>query len=101
VVAALTDSVKPQGHLKDMRRRDPELAKGWGQIATPLSIATTGGLQNLNCANTEGLRFSKETAKCSGKGGPSPKLAGQKGGAPSLSEVPNQIVRFSMTTDKR
>ena len=55
VVAALTDSVNPQGYLKDMRRRDPELAKGWGQFATPLSIATTGGAQNLNCANTEGL----------------------------------------------
>ena len=55
VIAALTDSVNPQGYLKDMRRRDPELAKGWGQIATPLSIDTTGGPQNLNCANTEGL----------------------------------------------
>jgi methylphosphotriester-DNA--protein-cysteine methyltransferase len=55
VIAALTDSLDPQGYLKDMRRRDPELAKGWGQIATPLSIATAGGPQNLNCANTEGL----------------------------------------------
>jgi hypothetical protein len=55
VVAALTDSVDPQGYIKDMRRRDVELAKGWGQIATPLSVATTGGPQNLNCANTEGL----------------------------------------------
>ena len=55
VVAALTDSVDPQGYIKDMRRRDPEIAKGWGQIATPLSISTTGGPQNLNCANTEGL----------------------------------------------
>ena len=55
VIAALTDSVDPQGYLKDMRRRDPELTKGWGQIATPLSIATVGGPQNLNCANTEGL----------------------------------------------
>jgi prophage antirepressor-like protein len=55
VVAALTDSVNPQGYIKDMRRRDPELAKGWGQIATPLSIQTSGGKQKLNCANTEGL----------------------------------------------
>ena len=55
VVAALTDSVDPQGYLKDMRRRDSELGKGWGQIATPLSIATGGGPQSLNCANTEGL----------------------------------------------
>jgi hypothetical protein len=55
VIAALTDSVDPQGYIKDMRRRDPEIAKGWGQIATPLSIATAGGSQNLNCANTEGI----------------------------------------------
>jgi hypothetical protein len=55
VIAALTDSVDAQGYLKDMRRRDPEISKGWGQIATPLSIATPGGPQNLNCANAEGL----------------------------------------------
>lgn len=55
VIAALTESVNPQGYLKDMRRRDPELSKGGGQIATPLPIPTAGGIQNLNCANTEGL----------------------------------------------
>ncbi len=55
VVAALTDSAQPEGYLKDMRRRDPELAKGWGQIATPLSVQTSGGPQKLNCANTEGV----------------------------------------------
>ena len=55
VIAALTDSINPQGYIKDMRRRDSELSKGWGQIATPLSIATAGGPQNLNCANAEGL----------------------------------------------
>ncbi len=55
VVSALTDSVKPAGYVKDMRRRDPELNQGWGQIATPLSVQTPGGLQNLNCANTEGV----------------------------------------------
>ncbi|MBF0385037.1 MAG: Bro-N domain-containing protein [Candidatus Omnitrophica bacterium] len=55
VVAALTDSVQPDGYIKDMRRRDPELSKGWGQIATPLSVKTPGGPQKLNCANTEGI----------------------------------------------
>lgn len=55
VVAVLTDSVNPSGYIKDMRRRDKELAKGWGQIATPLSIETAGGKQKLNCANTEGV----------------------------------------------
>ncbi|MFA6472973.1 MAG: Bro-N domain-containing protein [Candidatus Latescibacterota bacterium] len=55
VVSALTDSVQPKGYIKDMRRRDPELAKGWGQIATPLEIDTSGGKQRLNCSNTEGI----------------------------------------------
>ena len=55
VVGVLTDSVQPEGYVKDLRRRDPELAKGWGQIATPLSVATAGGAQRVNCANTEGL----------------------------------------------
>jgi prophage antirepressor-like protein len=55
VVAVLTDSVQPDGYLKDMRHRDPELSKGWGQIATPLSIDTAGGKQKINCANTEGI----------------------------------------------
>jgi len=51
VVAALTDSVQPAGYIKDMRRRDSELSKGWGQIATPLLIKTIGGPQKVNCAN--------------------------------------------------
>lgn len=55
VVSALTDSIQPEGYIKDMRRRDPELSKGWGQIATPLLIQTAGGKQKVNCANTEGI----------------------------------------------
>ncbi|EKD53447.1 MAG: hypothetical protein ACD_61C00042G0010 [uncultured bacterium] len=55
IVVALTESVQPDGYIKDMRRRDEQLSKGWGQIATPLSIATSGGNQKLNCANTEGI----------------------------------------------
>ena len=47
VVAALTDSLQPDGYLKDMRRRDPELSKGWGQIATTLFIKTEGGQQKV------------------------------------------------------
>ena len=38
VVEALTDSANPTDYLKKMRRRDPELAKGWGQIVTPLFV---------------------------------------------------------------
>ena len=53
VVKVLTDSVQPEGYIKDMRRRDPELSKGWGQIATPLLIQTKGGMQKMNCVNTE------------------------------------------------
>jgi len=55
VVSALTDSVDPGGYIKDMRRRDEELYKGWGQIATPLPIQTEGGPQKISCANTEGV----------------------------------------------
>lgn len=55
VVAVLTDSKDPSGYIKDMRRRDNELSKGWGQIATPLWIETPGGKQKVNCANTEGI----------------------------------------------
>jgi len=54
VVAALTDSMDPRGYIKDMRRRDEELSKGWVQIATPLEVMTAGGKQKTNCANTEG-----------------------------------------------
>ena len=55
VVAALTGSVRPEGYITDMRRRDPELSKGWWQIATPLSLPTAGGAQKMNCANIEGV----------------------------------------------
>lgn len=55
VVSALTDSINPSGYIKDMRRRDKELSKGWGQIATPLSVQTEGGPQRMNCASTEGV----------------------------------------------
>ncbi|MBU4478445.1 MAG: hypothetical protein KKH34_05115 [Candidatus Omnitrophica bacterium] len=38
VLSALTDSINPSGYIKDMRRRDKELSKGWGQIAPTLSV---------------------------------------------------------------
>lgn len=55
VVAVLSESKNPSGYLKDMRRRDEGLSKGWGQIATPLSVDTAGGEQKINCANFEGI----------------------------------------------
>ncbi len=55
IILSLTASSNPKGYIKDMRRRDPILSKGWGQIATILSVETTGGKQRMNCANTEGV----------------------------------------------
>ncbi len=55
IVFVLTDSRNSKGYIKDMRRRDEELSKGWGQIATPLEVETAGGNQRINCANTEGI----------------------------------------------
>ena len=55
VVAVLTDSVNPTDYLKKMRKRDPQLAEGWGQIVTPLSIQTPGGKQKVNFADTEAI----------------------------------------------
>ena len=55
IVAVLTDTVNAADYIKKMRSRDEELAKGWGQIVTPLSIETIGGKQQVNCANTEGI----------------------------------------------
>jgi prophage antirepressor-like protein len=55
VVEALTDSANPSDYIKKMKKRDPELAKGWGQIVTPLSVITAGGKQRMNCANAQGV----------------------------------------------
>ena len=55
VVQILTDTKDPGDYIKKMRKRDRELAKGWGQIVTPLSVETPGGKQPTNCANAEGL----------------------------------------------
>jgi DNA-damage-inducible protein D len=55
VVGVLTDSANPADYMKKIRGRDSELAKGWGQIVTPLVLETEGGAQRTNCANTEGL----------------------------------------------
>jgi hypothetical protein len=55
VVEALTDSKDPSDYIKKMKKRDPELSKGWGQIVTPLSVQTVGGPQKVNCAQREGI----------------------------------------------
>ncbi|MFT6346095.1 MAG: hypothetical protein ACJA02_000319 [Myxococcota bacterium] len=38
-----------------MKQRDVELDKGWVQIVHLLPIQTDGGIQKINCANTEGI----------------------------------------------
>lgn len=55
VVLALIDSVDVKQYVQRMKQRDPELAKGWVQIVHTLEVPTSGGVQKMNCANTEGL----------------------------------------------
>lgn len=55
VVEVLTDSVNPSDYIKKLKKRDPELSKGWGQFVTPLSIPTAGGRQRVNCATMRGV----------------------------------------------
>ncbi|MBU1626616.1 Bro-N domain-containing protein [bacterium] len=55
VVSVLTDSVNPKDYINKIRRRDDELNKGYGQIVHTLPIETAGGVQKMNCANTEGI----------------------------------------------
>ena len=55
IVLALIDSKDPKQYIQRMKRRDPELGKGWVQIVHTLSIETVGGVQRMLCSNTEGL----------------------------------------------
>ena len=54
VVFALTDSNDPKQYIQKMKQRDIILAAGWVQIVRTLEIQTGGGLQKMNCINTEG-----------------------------------------------
>ena len=47
VVAVLTDSVQPEGYVKDLRRRDKELAKGWGKLPPPLCADKSAPIRTL------------------------------------------------------
>ncbi len=55
IVSALTQTSNVSDYIKKMRLRDIELGKGWGQIVTPLSVKTKGGLQKLNCGDLKGI----------------------------------------------
>jgi hypothetical protein len=55
VVLVLIDSRDPKQYIQRMKRRDPELGKGWVQIVHTLPIETSGGTQSMLCATTEGI----------------------------------------------
>ena len=55
VILALIDSSDPKQYIQRMKQRDPELSKGWVQIVHTLSVETPGGIQRMNCSNTEGV----------------------------------------------
>ena len=55
VVLALIDSSDSKQYVQRMKQRDLELAKGWVQIVHILPVETEGGVQKINCANTEGM----------------------------------------------
>ena len=55
VILILADAKDPKDYLSKMRRREPELAEGWGQIVHPLVVRTPGGPQKENFANLEGM----------------------------------------------
>ncbi len=55
VVQILSDSVNVTDYIKKMRKRDEELSQGWGQIVTPLSVPTAGGMQKTNFTDTKGI----------------------------------------------
>lgn len=55
VVQVLTDSANVSDYIKKMRKRDEELGEGWGQIVTPLSVQTAGGIQKTNFSDTKGI----------------------------------------------
>ena len=45
VVEALTDSKNPSDYIKKMKKRDPELSKGWDKLSHPLFKATRKQLE--------------------------------------------------------
>ncbi|MCX6803125.1 MAG: Bro-N domain-containing protein [Candidatus Diapherotrites archaeon] len=54
IVFALTESNDTKQYINRMRQRDEEVSKGWVQFVRTLLIQTSGGMQQMNCANTEG-----------------------------------------------
>jgi hypothetical protein len=54
VVRAVSESSDAKQYIKRMRKRDEGLADSWDSIVERLPIETTGGAQNISCANMEG-----------------------------------------------
>jgi DNA-damage-inducible protein D len=55
IIWVLTDSNDPKQYLQRMKQRDEDFSKGYVQFVQTLPIQTDGGIQKLNCANTEGI----------------------------------------------
>jgi len=55
VVMALIESKDVKQYIQKMKKRDPELEKGWVQIVHTLDVKTEGGVHKMNCSNTEGV----------------------------------------------
>lgn len=53
IVFILTNSVNTKDYINKMKRRDPELKKGWGQIVHTLWTETSWWRQKMNCIHTE------------------------------------------------
>ena len=66
VVLVLADAKDPKDYLSKMRRREPELAKGWGQIVHPLVVRTPGGPQKENppMSRRHGARKKHRERRC-------------------------------------
>lgn len=55
IVHALTNSKDSKQYINKMRKRDIFLNEGWVQIVHTLKLNTNGGIQKVNCSDTEGI----------------------------------------------
>lgn len=55
VISVLTESTDPKQYIQKLKQRDEILAEGWVQIVHILPIVTSGGKQEMNCSDTEGI----------------------------------------------
>ena len=55
IISVLTESTDPKQYIQRIKQRDEILAEGWVQIVHTLPILTSGGKQEMNCSDTEGI----------------------------------------------